>query len=400
MRLLFLASTLPRFPGDSQANFVREQADAWLAARPEHHITILAPHDTGALREERHGRLTIVRFRYMRPEGWQRLAYPAILPNLQRNPLLALQVPLFLLAQAQAAQRIIREDGVDAIYAHWVMPQGLVAYWLKRTTGTPYILQTHSSDLPIFAKAGAAGRRVALALLRGCRRFFCVNSSQLDIAESYHPPGERAEFASKVSVLPMGVADLGVARPESDGPDIGVMGRFSRKKGFDFLIEAAEQLARDGVRPRIVIAGDGEEAARLKALVHVANVEFPGFLVGAEKEAFLASCARFAFPSKATEGDVEGLPVALLEALMRGQPVLASRDTNVELLPEWPRISDDVVLVSDPSDLVVLADALRGLLQKPPGAATESAKILSRYRWERLIEEYLLPIEQSLTEPG
>ena len=103
MHILFLTSTLPRWPGDMQANFVGEQADAWLAARPDDRITILAPHSPGAARIEEHGRKTIVRFRYVVPEGWQSLAYPAILPNLKAKPWLAWQVPALLAAQYAAA---------------------------------------------------------------------------------------------------------------------------------------------------------------------------------------------------------------------------------------------------------------------------------------------------------
>ncbi|MEP3050498.1 MAG: glycosyltransferase [Erythrobacter sp.] len=392
-----LTSTLPRFQGDMQANFVGEQAEAWLSARPDAQITILAPHDIKAPQREQRDRLTIERFSYMWPARAQTLAYPAIMPNIRRNPLIGLQVPGFLFAQARYAKKLMEKERFDCIYAHWVMPQGLVARWLSQRTGVPYILQTHSSDLSVLLKAGGAGRRLAQNLLRDASRFFCVNSGQLDIALGILPEADWGTFRSKSAVLPMGVADLTPAKSNSDGADIGTIGRLSRKKGLDFLIAAAEELAAQGERPRIAIAGDGEEAAALKAAVNHSAVEFSGFVSGAEKDAFLAACKRFAFPAKAADGDVEGLPVALLEALMRGQPVLASRDTNIELLPEWPQIKDDVVFVPDPEDIGALAQGLKILLARAPGSAKRSADIVGRYRWERLIEEYLAPIEAEIT---
>ncbi|MEP2737173.1 MAG: glycosyltransferase [Erythrobacter sp.] len=397
MNILMLTSTLPRFAGDMQANFVGEQAEAWLAARPNAAITILAPHDAGIARKEELGRLTIERFRYALPEGLQKLAYPAILPNILRNPLLALLVPFFIIFQAFAAKKLLRQNDYDLIYAHWVMPQGLVAAWLSRKSGVPYILQTHSSDLTVFDKFGSLGRKKLSGLLRGALRFFAVNSDQLGIAKSFLEEAEHAAFESKSCVLPMGVAQLQSADEQGKGAQIGTIGRLSRKKGLDLLIAAAEQLASEGVLPKIAIAGDGEDAADLRALVGNSDVNFPGFLSGDNKEAFLASCERFAFPARAIDGDVEGMPVALLEALMRGQPVLASRDTNIELLPEWPDIQNDVVFVANPADIDGLAEGLRQLLERAPGSAKGAARVLERYLWENLIEEYLKPIEQSLS---
>lgn len=396
MHVLFLTSTLPRFEGDMQANFVREQADAWLAARPGDSITILAPHDPAAPRSEQHGRLSIERFSYFRPEKWQGLAYPAILPNLKRNPLLAAQIAPFLLSQYMHAKRLVAERQIDLVYAHWVMPQGLVAHRLKRQLGIPYILQTHSSDLAVFDRLGGLGRATARAILRDAKRFFCVNSGQLDLSLGYLEEAEGEAFRAKSAVLPMGVAKLVETSPSDQSIDIGTMGRLSRKKGLNYLIEAAEKLASRGVKPSIAIAGDGEDLGALRKMVAQSDVRFPGFLVGEKKDAFLASCARFAFPARAAGGDVEGLPVALLEALMRGQPVLASRDTNIELLPEWESIKDDIVFVEDPADVSALAAGLETLMSRQPGSAGRSAQILSRYRWEKLIEEYLAPIEAAM----
>lgn len=394
MRVLFLTSTLPRFAGDMQAGFVAEQAQAWQAARQDDELAILAPHDAAAPREERLGTLRILRYRYLLPERAQRLAYPAIMPNIRANPLLALQLPPLLVAGYRAAMREARVMQADLVYAHWVMPQGLMAWRLRRAAGIPYVLQNHSSDLTVFDKLGAGGRRLARAILRDCLWFFCVNSAQREHALQMFDGAEREAFAQRCTVLPMGIASL-PATPDSGGEwDIATIGRLSRKKGLDLLIRAAETLAARGWRPRIAIAGDGEEAAALKAMVRASDVHFPGFLTGSEKDRFLASARSFAFPALAADGDVEGLPVALLEGLARGRPVLASRDTNIALLPEWPAIKDGVVFVEDPSDLAALAAAMERLVTLSPGRAV--AETIGRYRWDRVIEDYLAPIEGAM----
>lgn len=395
MRILMLTSTLPRFPGDMQADFVGEQANAWISARPKDRITILAPHDLTAKRLEERDAIRVERFRYMWPERLQRVAYPAILPNIRHSPALALQVPPFIWNQYRAVRKLVKRDRTDMLYAHWVMPQGLVAWQVKRKTGTPYILQNHSSDLTVFEKLGKLGKKLARQIIREANHFFCVNSLQRDAAASLFAASEREQFLAKCTVLPMGVE---FPQPKLDAQpefDVATIGRLSAKKGIQYLIGAGERLAGKGNRPVIAIAGDGEEMASLKALADRADIRFLGFVSAKEKDAFFDRTARFAFPAKEADGDVEGLPVSLLEGLCRGIPVLASRDTNIELLPEWDRLREHVVFVDDPEDEAAMDVALGRLLALPGTPNGELIEIMARYRWNRLIEDYLEPLERS-----
>lgn len=396
MKVLFLTSTLPRFPGDQQAPFVLEQAVAWQQARPEDELFILAPHDAGARRHETVDGVSVSRFRYVWPQMWQTLAYPAIMPNLRQNKWRALQIPFFLSAEFLAARRLIKQHRIEVIYAHWVMPQGIVAYLLHRFMGVDYVLQNHSSDLSVFAKLGRGGRAMARAVLRRARAFFCVNQVQADQARAFLP-------GLACNVLPMGLSmNVDAARSAFDPGKcryaLGTISRLSRKKGLDHLIAAAEHLARqDRVIP-IAIAGDGEDAALLARLPVASDVTFPGFLSGEDKAAFFADCFAMVFSSVASGDDVEGLPVALLEALAAGKPVIASADTNITQLAEWPQIEAFVELLSDPSDRDAFAQAILRVTSLSSSQVKQMSahlrEIAGRYRWNRLIEEYLAVIEK------
>lgn len=392
MRVLFLTSTLPRFAGDLQANFVGEQAAAWKTARPDDEIFILAPHDRAApLRETRDG-IEIVRFRYMVPVGLQALAYPAILPNLKRRPWLAVQVLPFLLSEYRAASRMVAEHKIDLVYAHWVMPQGLIAMWLNRTKRVPYVLQNHSSDLRVFGKLGHVGNGLARQVIRSARHLFCVNSAQRDHTLGLFSASEASDVATKVSILPMGVQPPPAQSSISSRYEFGSISRLSKKKGLHHLLMAAERLAETGFRPAIGIAGDGEDAAELKAMVRSADVDFPGFLTGVQKERFFEQTRVFVVPSAASGDDVEGMPVALLEALCRGKPTIASRDTNIASLPEWDKIKNDVIYLDDPTDIEAFAAALRHGAAPHADSEQRLRTVMSRYWWPNLIREYLRTI--------
>jgi glycosyltransferase involved in cell wall biosynthesis len=400
-----LTSTLPRWPNDLQPSFVIEQAKAWKQRRPEDKIVILAPHDVAAARKETVDGVEIQRFQYFAPARFQSVAYPAILPNIKRNPLILGQLPLFLWSEYATARRVVATRGIDLVYAHWVMPQGMVAYWIHKTTGVPYVVQNHSSDLAVFDKLGAAGRAVARSVLRDAHSFFCVNERLKQAAMDFFPLEERPYIADRTTVLPMGVS-LDVERVGSSASpvvsdtfahDIGMISRLSRKKGVDLLIAAVERLAQDGHRFRVAIAGDGEDRQALRALPRTADICFPGFLAGAEKLSFFDRCRFMAFPSVATGGDVEGLPVAVLEALCCGKLIVAGRDTNIAMLPEWAQIQGAVELLDDPRDVDAFAAALRRLLSLELHAiqprVARLREVMGRYRWDRLIDEYLARID-------
>lgn len=397
MNILFLTSTLPRWPEDQQAPFVIEQARAWKSRRPDDHLHILAPHHEGAARREVVENIEIRRFRYMPSVRGQTLAYPAIMPNIREKPLRGLQVAPLLAAQFAAARALVREASIDLIYAHWIMPQGIVAFAISRFMGVPYLLQNHSSDLSVFTKARAPGRGLARRILYGAEAFFCVNSDQAAFARSLAPDLEP-------NVLPMGVSlDLDLAAgPPTHEPrfSVGTIARLSRKKGVHHLIDAAETLSEPHRPLSVGIAGDGEEAPALRDRPRLSDCHFTGFLSGGRKAAFFGDCRTMAFPSVEEQGDVEGLPVALLEALAAGKPVLASAATNIRLLPEWAEIRDDVELIEDPADTRAFAAALARLLDLPETDARDRSdrlrRIMGRYVWDRLIDEYLAVIDDSI----
>tara|TARA_R110001599_G_scaffold78552_2_gene213503 strand:- start:16458 stop:17735 length:1278 start_codon:yes stop_codon:yes gene_type:complete len=400
MNVLFLTSTLPRFLGDMQPSFVLDQAHAWMEQRPNDRVAILAPHDAGAALTERVGEVEVRRFRYCWPENWQKLAYPAILPNLKNHPVTALLILPFLIAEFLATFFMVRAQKLDLIYAHWVMPQGLIAYLIKRICGTAYVLQNHSSDLEIFTRLGPLGRALARRIIRGSDKLFCVNAKQRTFALELFEGSGRDEMEQKIVTLPMGVASdfardnqSSYAKKSSFRYDLGTISRLSRKKGLPFLIDAVDRLKRDSREITTGIAGDGEDRKALMHAARSADVEFTGFLQGADKKDFFEQTRIFVFTSVAAGADVEGLPVSLLEALCLGKMVIASRDTNIEMLPEWALLKQHICFLEDPSDIDAFEQAIRQVTVLDREALHARSRqiraIMSRYRWDRLIQEYL-----------
>lgn len=104
-------------------------------------------------------------------------------------------------------------------------------------------------------------------------------------------------------------------------PVLLTVSRLSWDKGYAELIAAARQLKQDGVRFRLVAAGSGKDEAAIRAAIAQADLEQEFLLLGwcANPLGLYAAADLFLFASHR-----EGLPIAPIEALASGLPVIAS----------------------------------------------------------------------------
>lgn len=142
-------------------------------------------------------------------------------------------------------------------------------------------------------------------------------------------------------------------------PVVGVAGRFVPEKGHMQLIHAAHLLKQRGVAFKLRIAGGGPLKPQYEALISDLDVSDKVDLVGSVRDmpAFYQSLDVYVQPSLSAEG----LPLAILEALASGIPVVA---TDVAGAREAIRDGEEGRLLSKPTpDL--LADALTQALTDP-----------------------------------
>ncbi len=168
--------------------------------------------------------------------------------------------------------------------------------------------------------------------------------------------------------VPQGVELGAPAAIPADGPLLSVA-RLVPKKGLDVLI-AALPLVRvrlPGVRVELI--GDGPSRSNLEAQIRsldvLDHVELRGSVGGDEVQRAFDRCSLFVLPCRIDdEGDRDGLPTVLIEALARGIPVIT---TDVVGISELVRNGETGVLVP-PDDPVALAEAIVELITDPERA--------------------------------
>jgi glycosyltransferase involved in cell wall biosynthesis len=380
MRIAVLAHSFPRFPGDTHGPFVKRLAEA-LAARG-HQVFALVPFDP-ELRPDPATPLRVSSFRYVRPDRWHRLGYSRTLRRDLGMKLVAyLQSPAYFHFAERALRRLVRREGIDLVHAHWILPNGFVASRVGRSTGVPYAVTLHGSDVfmaernPLFA---ALARRA----LAGAAH---VTSCSAELRDRLLALGG-AEHAAKVLLVPNGTdlvpaagEDGGAARALLDrlglpggrgdgggddggGPLVAAVGRLVDKKGFDVLLDAAPAILARFPGARIVLGGGGDLRGALEAQARrlgiAGAVTFTGALAHGDVLALVAAADLFVMPSvRDPRGNVDGLPIVVLEAMAAGKPVVA---TAVSGLPLAVTAGETGLLVPE-RDPAALAAAVVDLL--------------------------------------
>ncbi len=169
-------------------------------------------------------------------------------------------------------------------------------------------------------------------------------------------------------------------------PVIATVGSLTAKKGHTFLLEAIAGLRARNVACTAVFAGEGPERPALESAVGRLGLAESVHFLGSVRDvaAVLAVSDVFVLPSV-----VEGLPLALLEAMLAGKPVVA---TAVGGVPE-AIISGDNGLLVPPRDAAALADAITQLLPSPDLRARFGARARSTVEQHFTEASYLRSLE-------
>lgn len=148
-------------------------------------------------------------------------------------------------------------------------------------------------------------------------------------------------------------------------PLVLAVGRLVEKKGLHVLLDALALLASDGLRPRVVLVGDGEERQCLGEQAQrlgLGHVEFAGMRTHDEVRTFVQSATLMVLPCiVGQDGNRDALPTVLLEALAAGVPVVSTPIGGVEEIVDHGRAG---VLVP-PGEAAPLAAAIARLLRNP-----------------------------------
>jgi glycosyltransferase involved in cell wall biosynthesis len=251
----------------------------------------------------------------------------------------------------------LRRDGVRHLHAHFISRPGDIAQLASRLAGMPFSLSAHAKDIYLSKPEDVRRKLEAARFTVTCTEFNRATLAAIaplaHVRRLYHGVDHRLFHPRR-------------RLRASSVPLILSVGRLREKKGLDTLIDACEVLRRRGQSFACQIVGYGEEQARLQSRIDGLglgdHVELVGKLTRDEILVRYARAAVYVQPSRiAADGDRDGIPNVLLEAMAMGVPIVAS---NVSGIPELVAHGRNGLLV-EPDRPEALAEAIMQMLKRP-----------------------------------
>jgi colanic acid/amylovoran biosynthesis glycosyltransferase len=273
--------------------------------------------------------------------------------------------------------QLVRENRVGHVHAHFINHPGTAAWIVSKLTGASFSITAHANDL-----------FVGPALLEEK-----VRDAAFVVAISEYNREELRKVASNgtpLHVIRCGV-DIGAFpyRKRDRLRRLLCVARLADTKGQADLIRAFSMLAGKFPDASLELVGAGPERSRLESLVRSLGlserVHFRGALTSREVRECLAHADLFVLAALADgSGAKDGIPVALIEAMASGLPVVATRISGI---PELVRDGETGLLVP-PRSPDLLAGALRHLMEN-----TELGQRLARGARAHVASEFALERE-------
>ncbi len=270
---------------------------------------------------------------------------------------------LVYLAEACVLRRWLQRAGAEHLHAHFGTNSAALAALCRELGGPPFSFTVHGPEEFDKPQALALGEKVR-------RAAFVVAISSFGRSQLFR--WARYVDWPKIQVVRCGVGqDLLSAplTPVPAAPRLVCVARLSEQKGHLLLVEAAGVLAREGVRFELELVGDGPMRGAIEALVERLGVgeqvRLGGWKDGAEVRQAILAARALVLPSFA-----EGLPVAVMEALALGRPVITSAIAGTPELVESGRTGWLVPAGS----IDGLVGAMRAALETSPSRLSEMGR--------------------------
>jgi colanic acid/amylovoran biosynthesis glycosyltransferase len=242
-----------------------------------------------------------------------------------------------------------RREGVDHVHAHFANHPATAAWIVHRLAALPFSFTAHANDM--FLSPPLLRQKVDEAA-------FVVTISEYNAGIL-----RRMTPRSPIHVVHCGVDTTTLARivRPRRGRRVLCVASLEPRKGHRHLLKAFAELAAHDADLHLTLVGDGPErdaiVGRARALGISGRVELTGPLSAGDVRRELAAADVFVLASVADRtGRTEGIPVALMEAMAAGVPVVTTRISGI------PELVEGVGRLVEPGDADELASAISSVL--------------------------------------
>ncbi len=268
----------------------------------------------------------------------------------------------------------LKENSYDVCHCHFIIPTGVVALWLKKKYGLPYVITAHGSD--VLGYNNKRGFRYLYPLISGKWKKI-VREAKLIVSPSKFLAGKIGKFTNaRIRVIPNGI-DSNKFKPLKKKKKILVVTKLQENKGVQDMLDALKSVDLNGWKVEIVGEGPYRKALeeKIKENGLTSSVKLLGWIDNNSKEMKELYGRASIFISAS---HFENMSIVLLEALASGCRVIAA---DVGGNPEFIAKENlfEVRNINELRERIVTA--MNGKLER--------GKLDKKFSWSEIVKRYL-----------
>ena len=285
----------------------------------------------------------------------------------------------YVLSAKRFLKKHLKKNNYNVVHAHFVVPTGIIAKWIKKKYNIPYIITSHGSDIPgynpdRFKFLHKFTKTLIKKILNESKGAYSGSNYLANL-------GNKINSKTKYKAIKEGF-NAEKFKPQKKEKTILATGRLLKRKGFQHLIQA---VSKKDTGYEVHIAGDGPMLKELKSLASKSKTKivFHGWVDNDSKKYknLLEKSSIYVLAS-----EKENASISLLEAMSAGCAVITTNTTGCS------ETIENSGLVFSPRDHKELKEKINYLANnkreiKKYGKKSRE-RLLKEYNWNKTIKQY------------
>jgi len=294
---------------------------------------VLKPNSLNEKKIERIGEIKIINYRYFikKYENFYKFGIRESISNSKFN---YLKLFLLMVSQFYNLMKICIYEKPDFIYAHWLVPQGIISYLVGKILKIKVVFTSHGSDVLVFKRFGKIGKLISKKIILSFHRT-SVNS-QLTLNQITEMFNENQLITKTTTIIPMPIEEIFFSdkfqkkyeKNFSEGINFLYIGRLVEEKGIKILLDSFLKLYSKNINVNLQIAGEGPLRDYILNFIKINNitnvVNLIGYVEQNNKLNTIKDSDIVVIPSMTFSNHIEGGPLTLIEAMASSRIALVS----------------------------------------------------------------------------
>ncbi len=332
--VLIVTDSFPRWEGDSQS--MNQLFDLASSLAKKFNVFVLTPHHYCCALFERLNDINIIRYKYFYPKWETICSDDGFIENMKKKKSAKFLLPCFIFSEFISIIKTIKKFDIDIIITRGLFPHGILVALIKKFIKIPHILSLTDTSFTLLSKIDFFGNYLIKHALKKTDnvvitcvyiRYILEKIAGTEFSPMIIPDCTDTEIFSISKEKKNYKKNLNISKNDKV---FLFEGNLIEKSGIQYLLHAVKLLKNDNYEFKLLIIGTGNLEDELKNWCKTNSIENDvKFLGGLDKtsiaESYMISDTVIVPFIEDIFGDIDGIPISLINAYSAGIPVIATK---------------------------------------------------------------------------